>query len=344
MTINFITDPAPEYVYTEELGFNTLISRFENKVEQRRDKTSQGRGIFNLNYKVKTSEEIWRLYNFYRICQGSKKAFSFVSPIPALLPYDQIVAWWPFHDGELTKIEDWNGYIYPTYSCRFAEDNLSFDEFSVRIRSSSLRIIQESVISFTNNYGTLTGTATWLTCPDGSNCVNFDGSSGECSMGDAAALDVGTTDFSLALAIYPNSLGTQLRVLSKKTNATSTNKGYHLLISTAGTITFVLSDGTNQNTITSAAGIITNQTWKLITITVDRGANGQIYVNNVASGSTTTMTSTANADNANNFYVGRAEGIGYGNFRVRHLIFAKKLWTQTEMDTLWKTLRGTFQI
>ena len=299
--LNFITDPIPEYVFEEEMDFKTLILQFENGVEQRRDKWSQGKKMFTLHYNIKTREEINRLWNFYHLCKGAYKGFNFQNPLPSLLPYDQITAWWPLHEGEGTKADDWNGFIYPTFSCRFLEDRLSYEEFSVRIQKTGIRVYQISPISFTNNYGILSGNATWIQCPDGSAGVNFDGTSGQISMGDAPALDVGVGDFSIALALYTNSLASQIRVFSKKTDATLAMKGYHLLISTAGTITFVFSDGTVQRTLTSGIGAITNQTWKIIAVTIDRDGNGQIYVNNVASGSPVSIASSANADNSNNF-------------------------------------------
>ena len=342
MGLNFITDPAPEYSYEEEFNSRTLMSQFANRAEQRRNAWSQGYRIFTLRYNVKTREEIDRLWNFYQLCKGSFKAFNF-QKLFVMLPYDQVKAWWPLHEGEGTKIDDWSGWIYPIFSCRFLEDKLSYEEFSVRIQRTGIKLYQESPVVFTNTYGTLSGNATWIQCPDGSAGVNFYGSNGQASMGDAALLDVGTGDFSIALAIYTNSLASQLGILSKKTDATAGNKGYHMLISTAGTITFVFSDGT-QKTITRAAGAITNQTWKIVTVVISRSGNGQIYVNNVASGSPTAMGTSANADNSNNFYLGRAEGVAYGNLKMRNCIFAKKAWTQAERDLIWSTWKGIFQI
>jgi hypothetical protein len=343
MALNFITDPVPEYSYEEELENQTLISQFANRAEQRRASWSQSYKLFTLRYNIKTREEINRLWNFYQLCRGSFKTFNYQKPFP-MLPNDQVTAWWPLHEGEGTKIDDWNGFIYPTYSCRFMEDRLSYEEFSVRIQKTGLKLYQVLPVIFTNNYGTLSGGVSWIQCPDGSAGISFDGIDGQVSMGDAPALDVGTGDFSIALALYTNSLSAQLGILSKKVSGASGNKGYHLLISTAGTITFVFSDGTTQKTLTSAAGAISNQTWKIIVVTIDRDGNGQIYVNNAASGSPVAIGASNNADNATNFYIGRAEGVAYGNFRARNGLFAKKVWAQTERDLIWNTWKGIFQI
>ena len=342
MSLQFITDPKPEYIYEEEFGFRTLISQFENGAEQRRSKWGQGRKIFSLKYNVKKREEIDRLWNFYHLCKGAYKSFNFQKPIDSLLPCDQVAAWYPIHEGEGTKLEDWNGFIFPTYSCRFLEDRLSYEEFSLKIQRSTIKIYQESPISFTNNYGTITG-ATWAQCPDGSACIDFDGIDDQSSMGNAAALNVGTSDFSLAFGIYVDSLTATLGVISKKASDLAAAAGYHLIIGTNGQITVRLADGTNQNVITSATGAITNQTWKIVAVTFDRDGNGQIYVNNSASGSPVALTA-GNADNSQNFYLGRAEGVAFGNFKIRNFLLAKKVWTQSERDKIWATWRGIFNI
>ena len=145
MGLNFITDPAPEYSYEEEFNSRTLMSQFANRAEQRRNAWSQGYRIFTLRYNVKTREEIDRLWNFYQLCKGSFKAFNF-QKLFVMLPYDQVKAWWPLHEGEGTKIDDWSGWIYPIFSCRFLEDKLSYEEFSVRIQRTGIKLYQESPV------------------------------------------------------------------------------------------------------------------------------------------------------------------------------------------------------
>jgi hypothetical protein len=343
MSLNFITDPVPEFSYEEEMGNQTFISQFVNRAEQRRSAWSQPYKIFTLKYNIKTREEIDRLWNFYQLCRGSFKAFNYQKPF-AMIPYDQVTAWLPLHEGSGIKCDDWNGFIFPTYSCRFMEDKLSYEEFTVRIQRIGIKLYQESPLVFTNNYGALSGSATWITCPDGSQGVSFDGSSGRLAIADCAALDVGTGNFSFAFAIYPNSLAAQLRALSKKTTDVVGTAGYNLVCATNGQITIHLSDGTHQDSIVSAAGALTSQTWKLVTVTFNRAGTAQIYVNNVASGSPVTITATSTADNATSLYLGYTEGIGYGNLAMRNFLFAKKVWTQAELDQIWATWRGILKI
>ncbi len=343
MSLNFITDPKPEYIYEEKMENNTLISRYANRAEQRRAAWSQGYKIFTLKYNVRTPEEIDRLWNFYQLCRGSFKAFNFQKPIDSLLPYDQVTAWWPLHEGNGTKIDDWNGFVFPIYSCRFLEDGLSYEEFEVQIqRTASIKIYQESGISFINNYGTVSGAA-WGQCPDGSALIDFDGVDDQISMGNAAALNVGTGNFSFAFGIYCDSLSAQLGIVSKKASDLASAAGYHLVIGTNGQITVRLADGTNQYVITSAVAEIPNHVWKIVIVTFDRAGNGQIYVDNSPSGSPIAL-GAASADNSQNFYLGRAEGIAFGNFKMRNFLFAKKVWTSAERDKIWNTWRGIFGI
>lgn len=69
-------------------------------------------------------------------------------------------------------------------------------------------------------------------------------------------------------------------------------------------------------------------------MTFDRNGNCQIYVNNSASGSPIALTA-GNANNSQNFYLGRAEGVAFGNIKMRNGLFAKKVWTQAERDKIW---------
>ena len=342
MALKYPIYPEPEYIFKKSQKHLTLISRFENRAEQRRSKWSQPYCDFSLKYKIAKKYEFWRLWEFYQLCRGAQRSFDFVDPTASVLPYENAVAYWPIHEAEGLKVNDWNGYLYPTYSCRFMEDELSFEEFSYRLVSSGINITQVSPIVFTNNYGTIVGAA-WAQSPDGSACIDFDGIDDNISMGNVAALNVGAGDFSLAFGIYTDSLSIFNGVFSKKASDLASAAGYHLIIGTDGQITVRLADGTNQNIIVSALGAMTLQTWKIIAVIFDRDGNGQIYIDNAASGSPVTLTAV-NADNAQNFYLGRSEGVTYGNFKMRNFIFARKVWTQAERDKIWAAWRGIFQI
>jgi hypothetical protein len=337
MALKFPSIPGIVYPVQETLIDKVYISNFANRAEQRRQAWSQPYHIFPIKCRG-LKDDFLRVWEFYQLCRGPYKSFQFQNGNDLWFPLSAIDAYWALNEAEGTKVDDRHSYINPTYNCRFLDEKLSFEQINFLLFNSGLDIVQVDPLTIVNNYGTLSGTATWIECPDYSAGVNFDGSSGQASMGDAALLDVGTGDFSLALGFYANSLSAQVRVLSKKTDATASNKGYHLLISTAGTMTFVFSDGT-QKTVTSAVGAIINQTWYLITITISRAGNGQIYINNVASGAAVAMGTSVNADNANNFYLGRAEGIGYGNCRLHNVLFQKKVWTSDERDKIWSILR-----
>ncbi len=330
-----------EYPYQEDLTFKTVISQAENGVEQRQQRWSQGKRTFSLKY-MNYRKHLNRLYNFYTLCAGSAKSFNFQPVIDPLLPYDQTTIWLPLHEGGGAKVDDWNGYIFPALTCRFMDDNLSLEEFSVRLQRIGIKIYQFEPIVFTNNYGILTGGA-WNLCPDYSSCISFNGSSDYLSLGDAADADVGTGNFSFAFCIYANSLSAILYVMSKYTNIGGA-AGYELYITTNGVIICVVTDGTHTNSIGSATSAIPNQSWKIVAVTVNRSGNGQIYVNGVASGSPTAITATSTMSNATSLYLGRIEGIGYANCKLRNFLFAKKVWTQTELDLIFDTWRPIFGI
>lgn len=199
MALKFPIIPKSSYSFEEEANHRTLISQFENGDEQRRAKWSQDKKIFSLKYNALYREKMLTLWQFYQLCRGAQKEFDFVNPRDSDLPYDQVTAYWPLHEGESTKLNDWNGFIYPTYKCRFIEDRLSREEFSYRITATGLKLYQVSPIIYTNNYGTLSGGYSWVESPDGTACIDFNGSTGQASMGDPSALDPGQGTFHLPL-------------------------------------------------------------------------------------------------------------------------------------------------
>lgn len=342
MPLQFPVFPKPSYSFEESFIHKTLVSQFECGAQQRRNKWSQGRRIFTLKNNAMTKEESERVWEFYQLCKGSFKEFIFINPSDPTLPHESVTVYLPLHEGEGTKTDDWNGFIRPSYFCHFMEDNLAREEFSYRLINSQLKIYQVSPVIFTNNYGAISG-ASWAECPDGTACLNFDGTDDQTSCGNAADLNVGTFDFSFAFGLYANSLAAQIGVLSKKANNVAAEAGYHLVVGTNGQITVRLSNGTTQNVITSSTGAIPSQTWRIVVVTFARSGNGQIYVNNVSSGSPVALTA-GNADNTRSFFMGRAEGVAYGNCRLRNFLFARKVWTQAERDKIYNSWRGLFQI
>lgn len=104
--------PPASYVFTGAIQFKTLISAFENGVEQRRKKWGQGKPSFSLIYDVLTSSEMDILYDFYVARSGSYEAFYFVNPVDS-----------------------------QTYTVRFVDDELSYDMFSVALYKTGLKLV-----------------------------------------------------------------------------------------------------------------------------------------------------------------------------------------------------------
>jgi hypothetical protein len=316
--------------------------------EQRRNQGSQGRHTFAPKYNALSKIDFDRLWNFYRLCKGKYKTFYFQNPEDAidgpLLPYDQVTVWVPLFEGSGLKFDDLNGYLFPIYSCRFADDKMDKQHFTEAIYETGLQIIQESNLIFTNNYGTLAGTYTWVQLYDGTVAVIFDGASGYCSFGDAAALNVGTGDFSLALCVYPDTLADAKPIITKKSDNLVGTDGWALLMNENGSMDFYFSDGVTLKQITSATGALVENTWAVVFVTMDRDGNGQIYVNNAVSGAAVDISgSNLDADCTTAAYIGR-QSAAYGNVGGRNFMFAKKVWDSTERGLLWSYFRETFGI
>jgi hypothetical protein len=343
MALRFPTLSGLLYPVKETIVDRVRISEYANRAEQRQSMWSQPYHIFPIRCEpVKT--DFLRIWEFYQLCRGPYKAFQFDNDNDQWAPLKNVEAYWALNEAEGARVNDRHGFINPTYSCRFMDDSLSYEQVCHLLVTSGIQIVQESPLSFTNNYGTLMGAATWIQCPDGSAGVNFDGSSGWCSIGNLAVLNVGTGNFSIAFGVYVNSFAFAVGLLSKKESAASGHDGYSMIIETNGQLTFRLSDGAAQNTVVSAIGAVPVTTWKIIMITVDRAASGQIYVNNVASGPPVTITADANADNSRVFHLGAVENVSFGNARIRNCLFQKKVWTEDERNHIWNTWKGTFQI
>jgi len=351
MSLYFPVLPIPAMVYSEEIGFSTLqsTSQFDDGLtEQRRNKSEQPKHSFNLKYNALSRIELDRLWNFYQLCKGSFRAFLYQPidevQIGSLLPYDQVKVWAPLHEGSGTKLDDIHGYLFPTYSCKFAEDKMSKEYMAWTCINTGLRLVQESPLSFTNNYGTLAGTYSWIQLPDGTVCPSFDGASGYCSFGDAADLDVGTGDFSFAIGVYPNVLDAAKPIITKKADNLVGTDGWALLLNANGSMDVYFSDGTTLKQITSAAGALVATTWHVVTVTMDRDGNGQIYVNNVATGAAVDISgANLNADSATAAYIAR-QGAIYGNVATRNFMFAKKVFTEAERLLVWNHWRSILGI
>jgi len=106
------TSPAPSYSFGKQVQFKTLISAFENGAEQRRPKWSAGKHLFTLTYKVLNLTEVGTLWAFYLARKGSYEAFTYVDPTTT------------------------------SYTVRFAEDNLTFEEFSYQLANTGIKLIQ----------------------------------------------------------------------------------------------------------------------------------------------------------------------------------------------------------
>jgi hypothetical protein len=107
------TSPVPTYSYTKQIGYKTLVSAFENGVEQRRNKWGQGKLTFTLTYAYLSTSDVTTLYNFYVSEKGSFTTFL-------------------FNDLSSTS----------AYTVRFVDDNLSLEQFAKNVSRTGLKMIQ----------------------------------------------------------------------------------------------------------------------------------------------------------------------------------------------------------
>jgi uncharacterized protein (TIGR02217 family) len=105
--------PYPSFVFTKSTEFKTLISQFENGCEQRRAKWSKGKHHFVINYNTLSPTELGTLFTFYEARMGSQEAFTFVDPT-----------------------------TQTSYTCRFEDDNLSYDAFALNVRRVGIKLVE----------------------------------------------------------------------------------------------------------------------------------------------------------------------------------------------------------
>jgi len=122
--------------------------------------------------------------------------------------------------------------------------------------------------------------------------LKFDGTDDEISVTDTSSLrfDAGTLDFSLFAWVKRSASGATHYVISKED---ADNDGYRLLLTSSNTVQCSVDtvDVTSSSTITDS-------NWHHIGCTIDRDGNGQVYVDGIADGTATAISSEAMATTA----------------------------------------------
>lgn len=111
----------------------------------------------------------------------------------------------------------------------------------------------------------------------------------------------------------PAANGTSQVLFSKKAAAGAANPGYMLTRDINNKVSFKIADGTSEVEVLSTSNVLQN-TWKLITIAIDRDGNAQLYIDGVADGAAVSVAAIGSANNAVDFIIGRI-GSTYGNIR-----------------------------
>lgn len=71
---------TPDRVVEEEVVFNTLVSRFENGVEQRRSKWANPLRKWKLYFKIRTQTEMEAVRDFFINKKGAYSSFTWTNP------------------------------------------------------------------------------------------------------------------------------------------------------------------------------------------------------------------------------------------------------------------------
>ena len=71
---------TPDFPVVESVKFNTLVSQFDNGVEQRRSKWASPLREFNLSFSTRTQAEYETLVAFFNAKLGSFESFTFLNP------------------------------------------------------------------------------------------------------------------------------------------------------------------------------------------------------------------------------------------------------------------------
>lgn len=168
--------------------------------------------------------------------------------------------------------------------------------------------------------GGLYNAPTWGVAPDANFAkLSFDGVNDYADMGNVMN-DDGVSDFILEAWIKPlGANGAKLNLVAKKSALQNTTAGYGLVRDTSNAIYFDFADGTNRVTFGSAGGAVLINTWYHIAVAIDRDGNGRMYINGVAVGSPTAVSSVLNATNALSFFIGRDGSGSYSSFEFAGL-------------------------
>lgn len=103
----------PDFVITEAPEHSTLISKFENGVEQRRNKWSSALRKWTLVFKAKTQAEFETIRDFFNTKKGAYSSFTWVN------------------------IND-----NVTYTVRFEKDSLDFNRLAYNVYDFECNFIQ----------------------------------------------------------------------------------------------------------------------------------------------------------------------------------------------------------
>jgi hypothetical protein len=131
--------------------------------------------------------------------------------------------------------------------------------------------------------------------------LNFDGTDDYVTVGDPAALDITTNDFTLSAWVKTTSTNQQ-RIISKRDGSTV---GYEMLLLSTGKIDFLIGDsgGFTFSNLNNTA--VNDGQWHLITLVFDRDANVTSYIDGRRDDAVSISSRTGSLANSADVYIGR---------------------------------------
>jgi len=121
----------------------------------------------------------------------------------------------------------------------------------------------------------------WLETDMANNYLSFNGASSYVTLADSSALNVGTGDFSVSIAVYPVSLAGAVTYTVVDFFDEDTNRGWKITLDgLTQKATLLVYDTAVTKSVVSAA--LTTDTWNFIAFTIDRDGNGIPYLASAA--------------------------------------------------------------
>jgi hypothetical protein len=198
--------------------------------------------------------------------------------------------------------------------------------------------------SFGTKHLTANGSPTYVEAIYGLGADLESGSSMYYQAGNTTDHDQTTNDFSITCWIKLESIGSQMTILGKRNEASSTNDGWLVAVNASGNIIVQTCDGSAAAITTSGATVLNTGEWYFVAVTWDRDGNCLIYLDgnqDNQSGSSISAQATS-MSNSVEFRIGRSGSAGTNYFDgvIDQVQIFSGLLSQADIDHILYKLHG----